>query len=507
MKQYFIDKFAMTKEWLKKEKNFLILLTVMTISLFVSMFTEYGLIAVFAAMMIGAIIFDFEKGLCIFLFCYSFEAEFYIVRNYSKFFLFTIFYSILFVIYFIKYFIKILKKQKKINIKILVPLGLMLLYTLLPINPIKFDDAIKYIIAFGTIYLLFENKSETNFNNILIFATLSLVLSVVFSIFADLSERMVYIMGTSYSYGIYKTQGMFTNPNYLVEYSILIISWILYKFIFDDLIWGMPLLVLLPYTYRTLSRDYMISVMIIFFILLIFVIVKKKKFFVFKYLFTVFCMIVIALTQLNVTKAYVVRVQTIYNETCVLLGIDKKINISIDIGSQKPNTENTDKENNNGNNIVGGDSNNENSNNENNGLDKPLIEDKNVLWKDGMPSDPGRALLWKRYFKDFTSSPKNILFGVGISPDNLGVPPHNTYINLVWQFGVIGTILASAVFLLIFKEILKGKNPLSVLMCILVCFINICEGNLFNYVAIMMILILIGTSQKEETVIKISEDK
>ena len=44
MKQYFIDKLDMIKEWLKKEKWFLILLSVMTVSLFVSMFTEYGLI-------------------------------------------------------------------------------------------------------------------------------------------------------------------------------------------------------------------------------------------------------------------------------------------------------------------------------------------------------------------------------------------------------------------------------------------------------------------------------
>lgn len=497
MKQYFIDKLDMIKEWLKKEKWFLILLSVMTVSLFVSMFTEYGLIAVFAVMIAGAILFNFEKGLCIFLFSYAFEGVFYIIRNYSKVFLFTIFYSILFTVYFFKHFIKILKKQKKINIKLLIPLGLMLFYILLPINPMKVDDIIKYIIALGTIYLLFENKNETNFNNILVFATLSLVLSVIFSIFAEFSDRMVYIMGTSYSYGIYKTQGMFTNPNFLVEYSILIISWLLFKFIFKDLIYGVPLLLLLPYTYRTLSRDYMISVLIIFLTLLIFSIIKKKKFYIFRYLSTVVFMIIIALTQLNVTKAYVVRVQTIYNEACVLLGINKEIYIPINIEPEKTINNNTEKNNN------GVDNNQQDKDN----INKDLIEDKNVLWKDGSPSDPGRALLWKRYYKDFTSSPKNILFGVGISPENLGVPPHNTYINLVWQFGVFGTMLAGVVFFLIFKEMLKGKNLLSILMCLLICFINLCEGNLFNYVAIMMILVLIATSQKEDEKQNIVEAK
>ena len=81
MKQYFIDKFAMIKEWLKKEKWFLILLSVMTVSLFVSMFTEFGLIAVFAVMIAGAILFNFEKGLCIFLFSYAFEGVFYILKK------------------------------------------------------------------------------------------------------------------------------------------------------------------------------------------------------------------------------------------------------------------------------------------------------------------------------------------------------------------------------------------------------------------------------------------
>ena len=128
MKQYFIDKFAMIKEWLKKEKWFLILLSVMTISLFVSMFTEYALIACLLATIVSGIFFNVEKNLSVFLFCYSFESILIVISGNEKNNLFTSMYAFLVAICFLKYLIKVFKKEKKINLNYIIPLLVFLIY-------------------------------------------------------------------------------------------------------------------------------------------------------------------------------------------------------------------------------------------------------------------------------------------------------------------------------------------------------------------------------------------
>ena len=43
------------------------------------------------------------------------------------------------------------------------------------------------------------------------------------------------------------------------------------------------------------------------------------------------------------------------------------------------------------------------------------------------------------------------------------------------------------------------KSILLGLMTLLICFVNMCEGNLFNYLAIMMIIMLITSSKNKLT--------
>lgn len=475
MKQYFIDKLDMIKEWLKKEKWFLILLSVMTVSLFVSMFTEYGLIAVFVVMIAGAILFNFEKGLCIFLFSYAFEAVFYIVKDEKNFFVFTIFYSILFSIYFFKYVIEIIKKKSKINLRTLIPLVLFVVYILIPINNIKFDDLIKYLVAFGFIYLILEKKDNILFKNLIIIACFALTLSIVFSFFTQFTNRMQSIMGLFYNNGIIKKQGLFTNPNWLAVYTSLIIAWVLYNFVFVDYLWGLFLLVLIPYSYSTLSRNFMLCLIISLLFMIVSICIKRSKVYVIR-LFVSFIIIAgVMLSQFTVTKVYWSRLKSTYNEiSSIFIKQEKKQEIE-----KKEEYE-----------------------------DSKDYSSEEYYWIDGTPIDPGRIGIWKRYIKDFKSSPKNIILGAGISAEILGIFPHNSFINILWQFGITGFILLILVFWLIGRELIKGKNLLSLLILGLVCFISLFESNVFNYVAIMMIILLIASTEnggiKKE---KLNEEK
>ena len=96
MKQYFKDKYITIRDWLKQEKWFILLLTLMTVSLFVSMFTEYALIICLVITVVCSIIFNFEHNLGFFLFSQAFEAVLTTSCFGEKIRIYAIIYSIIF---------------------------------------------------------------------------------------------------------------------------------------------------------------------------------------------------------------------------------------------------------------------------------------------------------------------------------------------------------------------------------------------------------------------------
>lgn len=473
MKKKLANRLETIKQWGIKEKYFFILLATMLTFLTISMFTQYTLIACLLVAVVCAVLFNFEKCLSLYLFSYGFEAVFYAQISGKNVFIFPIFYSIIFGICAIKYIIKVFKKEAKINWKIVIPFLIFMVYLVLPINPINLYDTFKFIVALVFIYLLIENRGDVKFDNLIIYAVFGLVISIFLSIFIKYSPRMSSYVGAFHNYGIRKMQGMFTNPNFYVEFSVLLMAIISYKCVFHDLMWGVPLLVLIPYSYGTISRNFILCMGIICIFIFICLCVARKKVFFLKGL-SIFLVVAIAcFSQFDTTKLYVKRLGLLGNSSAEQ-EIDK-------------------------------------SNEFSDGLIDNIENDLNdsqevLLWTDGKPMDPGRLELWKRYVKDIVSNPKNIIFGRGISADSLGVPPHNTYIYIIWQLGVIGILISSYIFYLIYRNLLK-KNVITLLTLILVCFICFFEGNVFNYVSIMMITILSceddyklkKQKQKEET--------
>ena len=119
-----------------------------------------------------------------------------------------------------------------------------------------------------------------------------------------------------------------------------------------------------------------------------------------------------------------------------------------------------------------------------------------MVWEDGTPIDPGRIGLWKRYLNDFIESPKKIIFGAGVSALALGTPPHNTFINLIWQFGIIGIAILSVIFWTIFNNLFNKKSINFILVLSLTLFISFIESNVFNYVALTMIVFILISSKE-----------
>jgi len=488
MKQYFIDKYAQIKEWLKKEKWFLLLLLFMTFSLFVSMFTEYALIACVVLTFVCSIIFNFEHNLGFFLFSQAFEAILTFFLNGKKIRVYSIVYSIIFLVCCLKHLIRVIQKKEKINLKMLLLISVIILYLILTMNDrLNVVQIFKHLVAFAFIYLIFIESNKFNFNNIIIWACVGLILSIILEHFAYGSERMVETMGMYFNDGVRKTQAMFPNPNIFAMYAVLVVACVLYKTIFEDILWIIPFIIIFAHSYETLSRNYILNFIFAFMLVCILVCIKHNKKYFLKFMITLFLIIIVCLSHLNISKTYINRMTSVYNEFCLFVGIDSHMDkVFLDIGSNmdeyldaKPNP--------------GG---NPNSGSNSDGLDNSTSDSENGKWIDGTPIDPGRSGLWKRYLKDYTKSTKVILFGRGADANVLGMQPHNSFIELIWRYGIIGVLLFSSIFYFIAKELFKGKTYLSLIILGQTILTNLFESCIFNFMSIFMLVLLVVSSIK-----------
>lgn len=67
----------------------------------------------------------------------------------------------------------------------------------------------------------------------------------------------------------------------------------------------------------------------------------------------------------------------------------------------------------------------------------------------------GRLQIWKSYYDDWKNSLNKIIFGVGLANkklSNIGKMHHQTYIEILYQFGVLGT----SIFLLYIHSLYKN---------------------------------------------------
>lgn len=521
MKQYFKDKYLTIKDWLKQEKWFILLLALMTVSLFVSMFTEYALIACIVITIVCSILFNFEHNLGFFLFSQAFEAVLTTSFSGEKIRVYAIIYSIVFLVACLRHLIKVIQKKEKLNLKILVVIAIVTLYIMLTMNKFNLVQVLKHLVAFSFIYLIFVENNKFKFNNILIWTCVGIILSIIFEQVAYSSDRMVNTMGIYFIEGVRKSQAMFPNPNVFAMYAILIVACILYKTIFEDIMWIIPFAVIFPHSYTTLSRNYILSFILAFILICIFVCIKHNKKSFFGFLTSLVLIIAVCFSQLNVTKAYVNRIVSAYNEFCSLVGIDKRVDkVFTDIESNKESYENVkpkpkpnpepeqpskpDMEPEQaplpGENLEQGPP----SSGQENIIPEDALKDP-TKWIDGTPIDPGRSGLWKRYLKDYTSSTKVILLGRGSDADVLGMMPHNSYIEMAWRYGIVGVTLISSIFYFIAKELFKGKSYLSLILLGQILLLNLFESCIFNFMAIFMILLMVGSSR--ERISKVEDNK
>lgn len=479
MKKELKNKLHGIGDWIKKERYFLILLAIMTVSMFVAMYTKYALIVCFAVTVVCAAFLDFENSLGLFMFCHSFQVIFAekVLWN-SCSFMYLIFLTF-FGVCAVKYFINVLKKECKFNWKVLIPMLVFLVYIVLPINTIKIKSTINYLITFIAIYLLLEFHEKINYNNVIIYAILGAMVSMLFSYVAINIPRMREFMQICYNYGVRKVQRMFINPNTLACTATILIAVALYKFIFLDWLWSFALLGLLIYSYGTLSRNFLICLGMTFGLILIFTLIRRKKKHFIKFGVSIVLLLAVCLTQLNATKVYIMRFGEMFGkEYSFTIEQDKQKD------EQKWNSE-----------TGGGSSSGETSGGTSSETNENETNNSNSgLWIDGTPLDPGREGIWKRYLKEITSSPQKLIFGSGISAEKLGAGTHNAYIDIIWRFGLFGSFLLCIVFFVVAKLLIRNWNFLIFMELTIFLLTNMFENIIFGELAVYMIIVLMASA-------------
>ncbi len=369
------------------------------------------------------------------------------------------------------YLIKLIKKQRKLNLKILIPIVLFLIYIALPIHECTIVAWISVMIFFAVLYIVYEERTDISFKYIVRLFSLGLVISCVFALFRSISpllsrELQVVTIGPNIRF-----EGLYAHPNNLAVCCTLAICSLLILKLKRKI--SLPeffgfFVVIFACGYSTLSRNFVISTAIGLVLSAIFYLVKnKKKSFAFIASLIVVIGIICGIFYQN-TSIYINRMQGDFSTH-----FDKP---SSSISKEEASSEQSS-------------------------------YNKSDEWYEAVLNgeityDPGRKELRKEYIKDWSSSAKTILFGRGISRVHIGnLSSHNLVIQELWKVGIIGYLLYLAMILcsINYKKLKLIKRYLFVLMLLIPYIaISIVEDCNLDYISVSLILMLFGLAETKE---------
>lgn len=393
------------RDWLESAKGGMIFNSVIVLMLVACVFAEPVGYAVVLLQVAYLILTSHNVGFCTLLFYHPF-ASLYILHSFN-------FYNLLFMIYFaklaIEYIVRVVKKQEKLSITSIVLMLIIIAYmgvrVLLNFSMSGLVSLASYSMLLVSIFLLSKEK-QINVEKAIIFGCLGLLLSCGIALIKPLSPMLVNKAGTYLNGGLKKFQGLFLNPNHLSLNVIVALSGLMLfnlkkksSPVFYVLFAG-----LLMMAYATVSRAFVLSFACLCLAFTVSDFIKNKKRALVRVAVLVLLTVVVMVAQLGITKTYLSRFG---------------INFGAD-SSQQEQQDDVVEDDNEGNNIIVND---------------------------------GRYQLVKDYLKDYTSSPKTILFGRGINGTLLGgLTSHNSYLHLIWMFGLVGVCLLSAFILSLFSK-------------------------------------------------------
>lgn len=422
---------------------------------FLSLFFEKAPIYLCAYILFFVCILDKQDAISMLLFFYPFFSIFITKKDVNLYFYL---FAISFAVFGLKYLIDVFVKKQKIDWMLVVGVFAYLIYLVLPLHKNEQGSLVRYCnlkyfssvaVFLFAVYLICMCKNELDGTKIFKVFMAGFLIAGLMGLFVNVSDRLkALIFLDDYQIGITRYNGLFQVPNTLAiiaTVSIVITLYLHYekKIQMKAYLFFAGSFVL---GYLTMARSFLYSFVIAFVLFNIFVIIKNKKE-SWKILLPYWIILIsLVLIMFDYTKAQFKRA----GASDVFNGYDNSAN-----------------------------------------NDEILNESE----------DPGRGGLIKKYAKDYLSSTLIILFGRGISYPWLGLSSHNTYLQCLWNTGLVGLVLLVALFILFLKKYCAKKSkdlaksiftdPGLYLLMIPILAIAFIENLFMNLQMIIIVLLLI----------------
>lgn len=437
------------------------------IFVFLSLFFEKAPIYLCAYILFFICVLDKTDALAMLFFFYPFFAIFVTKKDVN---LYNYMYAISVIILAIKYLIDVILKKKKIDWVLVCAVLVYMIYLILPIHK---NDAgewvnfcnLKYFASVGsfflTVYLVFIYKDEIDFVRIFHIFMTGFLIAGVLGVFVFCSPRLQNVMDLLIyvGYNLDRYNGLFQVPNTLAIVSLVVLALTMFMH-YNKKIGNIAYLYFtgaFVLGYVTMARSFLYAFIIGFVVFSILVIVRDRKNWYKTLLPYVGIMIVVALIFLKYTVVHLSRL----GFSDLLNGYGDSVNKS----------------------------------------DEELME---IV-------DPGRGGLIKKYAKDYLSSALVILFGRGIAHPWLGLSSHNTYLQALWNTGLVGIVLLVVLFILFLKKYSAKKSKellksiftnaglyLLLLPILAMAFVENLFMNMQMIIIVNMIILVILASLKKE---------
>lgn len=306
------------------------------------------------------------------------------------------------------YIYRLIKREYKLNYKLLIPIGLFLIYMALPFHQCTFYDFVAEVFFFALLYVIFEERKNIDLRFNVRVLVAGLLFACTFALLGKVSPVVDAKISHCYYYGILRFSGLSFHPNTLYGLIVMAITGmsVLYyqkKVSLIELLVSFTLL--FGFAYFTLSRAFLVTSITGVVVFTVFATMKErgKGFIIGGAMLAIMCLV--GGVFFGTTKAYFDRIS---KSTDLLIIDNNNANILI---ANKLNDE----------------------------FDNQSEEWQQAVLNGEIDYDPGRPGIRQLYWRDWASSPKTVFFGRGISRPDIGkLPAHNLYLQQLWEHGIIG---------------------------------------------------------------------
>lgn len=378
------------------------------------------------------------------------------------------------------------KKNLKVNIPILVFFALIIIYTLLPIGRIyNLNSKLIVIATIILIYIIYLYKEKLDLKEMFFVLIVSTIMA---SLVALLRDNIPYIVPYMCRFkeqnaGIFRFSGLILDPNYFaleILTLLIVANYLKYKKQINVLYY--PIVIVLScFGVMTCSKAFGLCFILWGCSILLIEIISRKSIRN-KILMIVLLAVSIACSIVIVPK----YTECLKNRFLLGQGNDNVKYGNLAINNKEPQS---------------------NISNDGETWGKDLDYDIDSIGLTDIST--GRFDIWKEYLKFEINDVSVLLFGCGVGAGYLTIDGgitaiHNTAIQLLYYYGIIGVLLILSLIILIFINECKTKKgfPLigiiqAIVICIMMCSLDCVIGYRFFITIALCLFMVLDCSKKE----------